>query len=90
VDSGRALSLLDDMLWTSLIVSGPVLLGILLVGLLVSILQVTTQLQEMTLSYVPKMLVAAGLLILLGPWMLARLTQFATGLYLGIPAIAGM
>jgi flagellar biosynthetic protein FliQ len=90
MDSGRALSLLDNMLWTSLVVAGPVLLSILLVGLIVSILQVTTQLQEMTLSYVPKMLVTAGLLILLGPWMLARLTQFAISLYSDIPAIAGM
>ena len=66
VDSGRALSLLDNMLWTSLIVAGPILLAILIVGLTISIFQVTTQLQEMTLSFVPKMLVTAGLLILLG------------------------
>jgi flagellar biosynthetic protein FliQ len=90
VDSGRALSLLDNMLWTSMIVAGPILLAILAVGLVISIFQVTTQLQEMTLSYVPKMIVAAGLLILLGPWMLARLTQFAIGLYSDIPAIAGL
>ena len=82
--------MLDNMLWTSLIVAGPILLAILIVGLLISIFQVTTQLQEMTLSYVPKMLVTAGLLILLGPWMLARLTQFAISLYSGIPSIAGM
>lgn len=89
MDSGRALSLLDNMLWTSLIVAGPVLLAILLVGLIISVFQVTTQLQEMTLSYVPKMLATAGLLILLGPWMMARLTHFAIGLYSDIPAIAG-
>jgi flagellar biosynthetic protein FliQ len=77
------------MLWTSLVVAGPILLAILVVGLIISIFQVTTQLQEMTLSYVPKMLVAAGLLILLGPWMMATLTQFATGLYSDIPTIAG-
>ena len=82
--------MLDNMLWTSLIVAGPILLAILIVGLLISIFQVTTQLQEMTLSYVPKMLVTAGLLILLGPWMLARLTQFAISLYSDIPSIAGM
>jgi flagellar biosynthetic protein FliQ len=76
------------MLWTSLIVSAPILLAILIVGLIISIFQVTTQLQEMTLSYVPKMFVTAGLLILLGPWMLARLTQYALGLYSDIPAIA--
>ena len=89
MDSGRALSLLDSMLWTSVIVCAPILAAILIVGLIISILQVTTQLQEMTLSYVPKMLVTAALLILLGPWMIARLTQFAISLYTGIPALAG-
>lgn len=89
MDSGRALSLLDAMLWTSITVCGPILVAILLVGLVISILQVTTQLQEMTLSYVPKMLMTAALLILLGPWMMARLTQFAISLYTGIPALAG-
>lgn len=78
------------MLWTSLIVAGPILVAILLVGLVISIFQVTTQLQEMTLSYVPKMLVTAGLLMILGPWMLAHLTQFAIGLYTDIPALSGL
>ena len=76
------------MLWTSMIVSAPILLSILLVGLLISIFQVTTQLQEMTLSFVPKMIVTAVLLMLLGPWMLGRLTQFAINLYAEIPMIA--
>ena len=49
--------------------------------------QVATQIQEATLSYVPKLLVAAGLLILLGPWMMTRMTDFARGLYLAIPAL---
>ena len=78
------------MLWTSLIVAAPVLVAVLIVGLVISIFQVTTQLQEMTLSYVPKMLVTVGLLILLGPWMMARLTQYAIHLYSDIPAIAGL
>ena len=87
LDSGRALSLLDSMLWTSMIVSAPILLAILIVGLIISIFQVTTQLQEMTLSYVPKMIVTAILLMLLGPWMMGRLTQFAINLYTEIPFI---
>jgi flagellar biosynthetic protein FliQ len=88
VEADRALNLLDDMLWNCLIVAGPVLLATLVVGVLVSILQVATQMQEMTLSYVPKLLVAAMLLILLGPWMIARITDFARGLYLVIPTLA--
>lgn len=89
VNSDRALSLLDDMLWNSLIVAGPILIATLLVGLLISIFQVTTQIQEITLSYVPKILTAALLLIAIGPWMMGRLTHYATALYLTIPAAAG-
>lgn len=84
----RALGMLNAMLWDSLIVAGPVLIATLLVGLLISVFQVTTQLQEMTLSYVPKILVVAFLLIAIGPWMVGRLTHFATSLYLLIPMLA--
>ncbi|MFA6114565.1 MAG: flagellar biosynthetic protein FliQ [Sphingomonas sp.] len=85
----RALSLLNETLWASLLVAGPVLIATLLVGLLISVFQVTTQLQEMTLSYVPKILVAAFLLIAIGPWMMGRVTQFATSLYSVIPSLGG-
>ena len=85
----RALNFLNDMLWNSLVVAGPILAAILVVGLFISIFQVTTQLQEMTLSYVPKILVAAVMLIAIGPWMMGRVTQFATSLYLTIPSLAG-
>jgi len=89
VGSDRALNFLNDMLWNSLLVAGPVLIATLLVGLMVSVFQVTTQLQEVTLSYVPKILTAAFLLIAIGPWMMGRVTHFATSLYLLIPTLAG-
>lgn len=88
VEADRALNLLNDMLWNCLVVAGPILAITLLVGLAISVLQVATQLQEMTLSYVPKLLAAALLLIMLGPWMIARITDFARGLYLIIPTLA--
>jgi len=84
----RALSVLNEMLWASLLVAGPLLIATLVVGILISVFQVTTQLQEITLSYVPKILVAAFLLIGIGPWMIGRVTQFATALYLTIPTLA--
>jgi flagellar biosynthetic protein FliQ len=87
--SGQALDLLNSMLWNSLAVAAPILLATLLVGLLISVFQVTTQLQEMTLSYVPKILTAAFLMIGIGPWMMGRVTQFATSLYRIIPTLAG-
>ena len=84
----RALSMLDAMLWDSLLIAWPILLATLLVGLFISIFQVTTQLQEITLSYVPKILIVAFLLIAIGPWMMGRVTEFATALYLTIPSLA--
>ena len=84
----RALSLLNDMLWNCLLIAGPVLLATLAVGLIVSVFQVTTQLQEVTLSYVPKILTAAIMLMMIGPWMLGRVTSFAHNLYELIPALA--
>ena len=72
-----ALELMNQLLWNSLIVSAPVLVAALVAGLLVSVLQVATQLQEMTLSYVPKLLVAVLVMIALGPWMINRITHFA-------------
>ena len=87
MEADRALNLLDDMLWQSLMVAAPILIATLAIGIAISVFQVATQIQEATLSYVPKLLVAAGLLILLGPWMMTRMTDFARGLYLAIPAL---
>lgn len=84
----RALGLLYEALWNTMVIAGPVLLATLVVGVIISVLQVATQIQEMTLSYVPKMLVAVFVLIALGPWMLTRLTDFARSLYLLIPTLA--
>ena len=89
MEADYALNLLDAMLWNCLVVAGPVLAATLAVGVLISVLQVATQMQEMTLSYVPKLLIAALLLIALGPWMIGRITDFARSLYLVIPTLAG-
>jgi len=84
----RALGLMNEMLWNAVIIAGPVLIATLAVGLAISVLQVATQIQEITLSYVPKTLAAVFTLIALGPWMVARLTDFARSLYLLIPTLA--
>lgn len=75
-------------MWTAALLAGPVLVATLVVGVLVSILQVATQIQESTLAYVPKLIAAALMLMLLGGWMLGTLTQFATTLYQNLPAFA--
>jgi flagellar biosynthesis protein FliQ len=77
VTQAQGLSLINALLWQCMVIAGPVLAVVLIVGLVISVLQATTQLQEMTLSYVPKMVAAGLMLILLEPWMIGRLTNFA-------------
>jgi flagellar biosynthetic protein FliQ len=87
LEQDSALGLMNSLLWTTMIVAGPVLAAALLVGLVISILQVATQLQEMTLSYVPKLFASALTLIFLGPWMLHKITQFAISAIATIPSL---
>ena len=82
-----ALHLLADMLWTGLVVSLPVLGLTMAVGVAISVLQVVTQVQELSLTFVPKLVAAALALIAFGPWALGRLAAFSTRLWAGIPAM---
>jgi flagellar biosynthetic protein FliQ len=86
MNSDLALHLLADMLWTALLISAPLLGVTLVVGLLVSVLQVVTQVQEMSLTYIPKIVSAVIVLAVFGPWMLRRLLAFATTLISNIPS----
>ena len=74
------------MLLTSALIAAPILGVALLIGLLISIIQVVTQIQEMTLTFVPKIVAIVVVLFVLGPWMLSHLTEYATSLYKSIPA----
>ena len=80
-----ALMVLNDMLWAAMTICAPVLGLTLVVGLVVSLLQVVTQLQEMSLAFIPKLLVAGLALIAFGGWMLGRLVSFAKTLIGNIP-----
>jgi flagellar biosynthetic protein FliQ len=85
--SDLALRMMADLFWTALMVCAPVLGITLAVGLAVSVLQVTTQIQEASLTFIPKLLAAGVALILFGPWMLRKLTQFTVQLWTGIPSM---
>lgn len=80
-----ALMIFGEMIWTAMLIAAPVLGLTLLVGLLVSIFQVVTQLQEMSLVFIPKLLVSALSLIVFGGWMLNNLVVFARALIANIP-----
>ena len=82
-----ALRMTSDLLWTGLLLSLPLLGVTMLVGLGVSILQVITQVQEMSLSFVPKLIAAGTAVVVFGPWMLRTLCQFTVQLWARIPGL---
>ena len=71
----------------SLIVASPMLFGALFMGILVSLFQAVTQINEQTLSFIPKILVIAGALVIFAPWMLDLITNFTRELYISIPQV---
>ncbi|TCS82952.1 flagellar biosynthesis protein FliQ [Tepidibacillus fermentans] len=73
--------LFENAVYTILIVSAPVIGLGLLVGLLVSIFQATTQIQEQTLAFVPKIVAVLLAIVFFGPWMLSRLVEFTQAIF---------
>jgi flagellar biosynthetic protein FliQ len=73
----------------TLIISAPLLLSALLIGLIVSIFQAATQINEMTLSFIPKLLGIFLVLILTGPWMLTMMVDYMQRLFGNIPWMIG-
>lgn len=87
MDADTAMHLLSETLLAAAKVAAPILLVTLVVGLLISILQVVTQVQEMTLTFIPKLIAVGVVSLMLGGWMIAttvelakRLFEFAAGL----------
>ena len=78
-----------EALWMCLLLAGGPLLAMLLVGLLVGMLQAATQINEMTLSFVPKLLVMALVLVLMGPWLVQTLVDYTQRLVTSIPGLVG-
>ena len=79
----------QDTLLLVLYVAGPILIVALVVGLLVSIFQAVTQIHEMTLTFIPKILAVAAVLAFLLPWTLQRLIDFTVNLFSSIPTAIG-
>jgi flagellar biosynthetic protein FliQ len=73
---------------TALEVGGPLLAASLAIGMLVSIFQAVTQINEQTLSFVPKIITVAGVLALLGPWMATTLVSYMVNVFNALPQLA--
>ena len=76
-------------LYMLLLVSAPLLISVLLIGLVVSIFQAATQIHEATLSFVPKVVSAVAVLAIAGPWMLTMLVEYIQRTLLAIPSAVG-
>lgn len=79
--------LFREAFYTGMLVGAPLLIVSLVVGLIVSILQAATSIQEFTLSFVPKLIALAVVLVLALPWMIDTLVAFTTNLYHQIPTL---
>jgi flagellar biosynthetic protein FliQ len=87
VNSDLAVYLSKNMLWNALLISSPVIVTAMIIGLLVSLFQVITQIQDSTLSFVPKILAVVIMLMLAGEWMLHSLMQYARSVITNIPGV---
>jgi flagellar biosynthetic protein FliQ len=76
-------------LWLLLVVAAPVLLAVLVVGLVVSVFQAATQINEATLSFVPKIIAAVAVLAIAGPWMMTTLVEYLQRVLQSIPSAVG-
>ncbi|MGA1207018.1 MAG: flagellar biosynthetic protein FliQ [Gammaproteobacteria bacterium] len=81
VDLGR------ESLWIAVLISGPILLVALVVGLVIGIIQAATSINEMTLSFIPKLAAMVATLVLVGSWQIGTLVEFTRRMYERIPAL---
>ena len=84
---GMVMDVARQTLMMTALLSAPLLLTALVVGLLMGIIQAATQIQEMTLSFIPKLIAVGVALFVAGPWMLRTLVDFTINLFHSIPGI---
>lgn len=77
----------QQALWVTMLIAAPLLLSALAVGLLVGMFQAATQINEMTMSFIPKLLVLVAALVVAGPWMLTIITTYTRQLIEQIPSL---
>lgn len=85
----QVLDIAREAIWTGTLVAGPILVTVLLVGVVVGIFQAATSINEMTLSFLPKLIAVTLIMMLLGSWQLEILMDFARRIFERIPDVAG-
>ena len=87
MDQGIFTDIAHQAIKVSLYIASPMLLGALFMGILVSLFQAVTQINEQTLSFIPKILVIVGAIVIFAPWMSETLINFTKELIISIPTI---
>ena len=89
MNEAAILDIATKALWATALVSAPILVTAMVVGLVVGVLQSVTQLQEAPLSFVPKFIAVAAVIVLSGAWMLQTLVDFTRELFRMVPNLVG-
>ena len=84
---GLALDWYRQMLWTSVLVGGPVIAAGVVVGFVVAILQAATQVNDSAVAFAPKAVVTLATVAIAGPWMLAQLIEFTTRIFVAVGSL---
>jgi len=87
VDPETVITIGQQAMWVTMLIAAPMLLSALAVGLLVGMFQAATQINEMTMSFIPKLLVLVLALVVAGPWMLTVIINFTMQLMEQIPSL---
>jgi flagellar biosynthesis protein FliQ len=83
------ITIAEEGIWMVLLICGPLLILALVVGLIVSVFQATTQIQEQTLAFVPKIVAVLLGMIFFGPWMLSQLLSYTTDIFSNLTRFIG-
>lgn len=81
MNQGQVMEIFREALTITFMLAAPILIGSLAIGLIIAILQAATQVSEQTLTFVPKLLTIGAMLLILGPWMITQLSEFAVRLF---------
>ncbi|MCC6237083.1 MAG: flagellar biosynthesis protein FliQ [Dehalococcoidia bacterium] len=85
MNDSQVMAIAGEALWTALLVSAPILVVSLLIGIVVSIFQAMTQVNEATLTFVPKLLGVFAISAVMGPWMVGTMVQYTHRLFATLP-----
>lgn len=89
MNQDTVVNLASQAITLALSVAGPLLLASLVIGLVISVFQAVTQIQEQTLSLIPKIVGIVLVIVVLGPWMVNRMVTYTQNLYGSIPSLVG-